>query len=97
MDWLIWGIAIGLGAWGLASWTGARKLRVLWYEWALGALAVVFALLAYQNVTATIAELEPQAVGFMLLAFGGPALVLAAGAAFLVWRRQQQLKAAPKV
>jgi hypothetical protein len=94
MDWLIFGIVIGLGTWGLVAWTRAHKIRVLWYEWAMAAAAVCFALMAWQNATASIAELEPQAVGFMIVSFGGPAILLAAAAAFLVWRRQAPAKAA---
>jgi len=96
MEWLIFGIIIGLGAWGLTAWTSARKIRLLWYDWVLAALAVVFALLAYQNYTASLAELEPQAATFLLVMFGVPALALAAIAVFLVWRRQQPAKPAPQ-
>ncbi|MCI0477677.1 MAG: hypothetical protein L0Y55_15645 [Anaerolineales bacterium] len=96
MEWLIFGIVIGLGAWGLSAWTSARKIRLLWYDWALAVLAVAFALLAYQNYTASIAELEPQAATFLLVAFGVPALILAGVAVFLVWRRHQPAKAAPQ-
>ena len=96
MEWLIFGIVIGLGAWGLSAWTSARRIRLLWYDWALAALAVVFALLAYQNYTASIAELEPQAATFLLVAFGLPALFLAALVVFFVWRRQQPAKPTPQ-
>ncbi len=96
MDWLILGIVIGLGTWALAAWTRARKLNLVWYEWLLIAIAVAFVLLAYQNYTATMAELEPQAGPFMLLAFGLPALVCAVAAGFLVWRKQQPARPAVK-
>lgn len=96
MDWLIIGLVIGLGAWALTAWTRARKLSVEWYAWVLIALAVVFVLLAYQNYTATFAELEPQAGPFMLVSFGLPALVCAVAAGFLVWRKQRLASPAPK-
>ncbi len=96
MDWLIFGIVIGLGAWALAAWTRTRKLNLVWYEWVLIVIAVAFVLLAYQNYTATMAELEPEAGPFMLIAFGAPALVCALAAGFLVWRKQQHASPAPK-
>lgn len=96
MDWLIWGILIGLGAWALASWTRTRKLNLAWYEWLLLAVAVTFILLTYQNYTATMAELEPQAGPFMLFAFGVPALICAAIVGTLVWRRQKPATPATK-
>ncbi|MBI4789196.1 MAG: hypothetical protein HY782_19360 [Chloroflexi bacterium] len=74
MLWLIIGLIIGVGGWWLVSWTGRKKLGVKWYEWLLAALAVAFALLAIQNLTASIAELEPQAGGILLALFGVPAL-----------------------
>ncbi len=96
MDWLIFGIVIGLGAWALAAWTHAHNLRLVWYEWVLIAIAVVFALLAYQNYTATMAELEPEAGPFMLIAFGVPALVCAVATGWLVRRQQHRVIPTPK-
>lgn len=96
MLWLIIGLIIGVGGWWLVSWTGRKKLGVKWYEWLLAALAVAFALLAIQNLTASIAELEPQAGGILLALFGVPALFFAAIAAFLVWRRQKKAVAPAK-
>lgn len=96
MDWLIIGLVIGLGVWALTAWTRSHKLHLVWYEWVLIAVAVVFVLLAYQNYTATLAELEPQAAPFMLIAFGAPALVCAVAAGYLVWRKQQPVSLVPK-
>ena len=92
MWWLILGVLIGVGGWWLASWTRKKNLRVSWYEWVLAVLAVLFALLALQNYFASVAELEPQAGWILLALFGVPALIFAAIAAFLVWRRQKGAK-----
>ncbi len=87
MMWLILGLIIGAGGWWLVSWTRARKLGVRWYEWLLGALAVALALLAIQNYTAFLREMEPYAASVMLALLGVPGLILAALAVFLVWWR----------
>ena len=93
MLWLIVGLIVGVGGWWLVSWTGQKKLGVKWYEWLLAVIAVGFALLAIQNLNASIAELEPQAGWILLALFGVPALIFAAIAAFLVWRRQKKVSA----
>ncbi len=93
MWWLILGVIIGVGGWWLVSWTRKQNLRVTWYEWLLAVLAVVFALFAIQNYFASVAELEAQAGAIMLALFGVPALILAAIAWFLVWRRQKSAQA----
>ncbi len=92
MWWLIIGVIVGVGGWWLVSWTGKKNWGVKWYEWLLGVVALLFALLAIQNLTASYAELEPQAGWILLALFGVPALILAALAAFLVWRRQKGAK-----
>ncbi|MDE3088030.1 MAG: DUF1418 family protein, partial [Chloroflexota bacterium] len=87
MMWFVLGLVVGAGGWWLGSWTSARKLGVRWYEWLLAALAVAFALLAIQNYTAFLKEMEPNAANVMLVLLGIPALVLAALAVFSVWWR----------
>jgi hypothetical protein len=83
------GLLIGAGGWWFVSWTRSRNVRVTWYEWLLTAVAVAFALLAIQNFTASLAELEPQAAWILLALFGVPALILAGIPAYLIWRRQK--------
>ncbi|MBI4786010.1 MAG: dehalogenase [Chloroflexi bacterium] len=90
---MILGLIIGVGGWWLIGWTRSKKIRVAWYEWLLTALAVGFALLAIQNFSASIAELEPGAAWVLLAIFGVPALIFEAIAMFLVWRRQKGVKA----
>lgn len=95
MLWLIIGVLLGVGGWWLVSWTRKQNLRVTWYEWLLGVIALLFALLAIQNFTASFAELEPQAAWILLALFGVPALIFAAIALFLVWRDGKVVKTAP--
>jgi hypothetical protein len=96
MLWLILGVIIGVGGWWLVSWTRTRNVKVTWYEWLLAVIALVFALLAIQNYTASVAELEPGAAWVLLALFGVPALIFAAIAGFLVWRRQKGASAPAK-
>jgi len=92
MLWLIIGIILGVGGAWLVAWARKQNLRVTWYEWLLAVVAVLFALLAIQNFTASFAELEPQAAWILLALFGVPALIFAAIPTFLVWRRQKSLQ-----
>jgi hypothetical protein len=96
MLWLILGLIIGAGGWWLVSWTRARRLQVTWLEWLLLIVAVVFALLAIQNFAASLSELEEQAPWVLLILFGAPAVILAALAWLLVWRRQRTAGVQPK-
>ncbi len=89
MWWLILGVIIGVGGMWLVSRTRKQNVRVTWYEWLLAVLAVLFALLAIQNFTASFTELEPQAAWILLAMFGVPAVIFAAIAWFLVWRRSK--------
>ena len=53
-----------------------------WYEWVLAIGAVILALLAYQNFTASISELQARAAWVFLATFGFLALL----AALAAWR-----------
>jgi hypothetical protein len=81
MLWLIVGIVLGLGVAYLVASSRSGGLRVRWYQWVLGAIAVVFLLLALQNYLALQSELEPNLASFALIAFGLPGVIAAA----LVW------------
>lgn len=88
MLWLIIGLIVGVGGWRLVVWTWQKNLRLTWYEWLLATLSVLFALLAIQNFTASVAELELRAAWILLALFGVAALILALIPIALVWRRQ---------
>ncbi len=88
MLWLILGLILGAGAMGLAWFARARQISIRWFEWVLAAAAVVLALLAIQNYLGSFGDMEPAAALVLLAMFGVPAIILAAVAVFLVWRRQ---------
>jgi hypothetical protein len=75
MLWIIVGLLIGAGFVFLAT---RGSLKLSWLDWIFLVLAVVFGLLALQNFTASLAELEPKAAWILLAAFGVPALLFAA-------------------
>ncbi len=76
--WLIIGIALGLGLAYLLSASRSGKMRIRWYQWILGAIAVAFLLLAIQNYFALLDELQPKMANFALIAFGLSGVVTAA-------------------
>jgi uncharacterized membrane protein len=59
-------------------WLIAKKVSLRWYEWLLGIVGYLLALLALQNWAASLQELQPRAGGLLLLMIGLPALVLIA-------------------
>lgn len=76
MMWLIIGIVIGIGLAYLVSASRSGKLRIRWYQWVLGVIAVAFILLAIQNYFALLDELQPKMASFALVAFGLPGVIL---------------------
>ncbi len=87
MEWFVFGVIVGAGGYGLAVWLRRTVVRITWYEWTLGVIALVLALLALQNLFASRAEMEDKAGWMGLLFLGLPAVVLAAIVGGLVWRR----------
>lgn len=88
MFWLVVGILLGVGFMLLAR----SNVKLAWFDWVFLVLAVVFGLLAYQNYTASIEELEGKAATLLLFAFGIPAAIFAG----IVIFRQVRKPAAPK-
>lgn len=86
MLWLILGLLIGVGGFWLAT---RGNLNARWYEWLLAILAVLLALFAIQNYTASLAENEPRAAGLLLAMFGLLALILGIVTGVLVWLRKR--------
>lgn len=70
MIWLVVGVVLGIGLYHVASRSLSGRLRVRWYQWLLGLLAVAMFLLALQNYLALQDEFEPTLAIFSLLAFG---------------------------
>lgn len=87
MLWLILGILIGVGGLYLFN---RKDLKLVWYDWVLLVLAVIFLLLAIANYSGSMAELEPRAAWFLLASFGLPGIILAAIVGVRVWRGRAQ-------
>lgn len=90
MFWLIIGLILGVFFFWLAT---AAKFKLTWYEWILTVLAVILALYAIQNYSASLVELEPRAAGILLALFGLPAVILALVDGLLVWNRLRKAPA----
>lgn len=66
-----------------------KKVEIKWWEWLLGAGAILFGMMAVQHYTGSIAEFEPSAGTIGALIFAGIAVVLAALTVQFVWRRNR--------
>jgi hypothetical protein len=86
MLWLILGILIGAGVVFVLN---RPDIKLLWYDWVILALALVFLLLAISNFNGSMAELESRAAWFLLASFGLPGVILAAIVGVRVWRNRQ--------
>lgn len=80
MLWLILGLIIGGGVVYIAL---SDKCKVAWYQWVLGAAAILLLLLTIQNYLGFGRELESAASTFILLVMGIPAVILGALAILL--------------
>lgn len=85
--WLILGIVIGIGALYLRK---QATVKLVWFDWVMLVVAIVFYLLAILNYTGSMEELEPRAAMFLLVAFGLPGLILTAIVGIRVWRNRLQ-------
>lgn len=83
MMWLVIGVGLGLGLAYLVSASRSGRIRMRWYQWLLGLVAVVLLLLAIQNYFALQDELEFKMASFALFAFGVPGVISAVLAVFL--------------
>lgn len=95
MLWMIVGLIVGVSAYWLVTTLQNRKLRVTWYEWLIGILALGLGLIGLQNFLGSLEELEPQAAWVMLGMFGVPALFFAGLTGYLVWRQNKPAKTIP--
>ena len=86
MWWLILGILLGAGALFLFK---REDVKLAWYDWAILVVALVFYLLAIENYTGSMSELEPRAAGLLLISFGLPAVILTAIVGVRVWRNRK--------
>ncbi len=57
-------------------WLLVKKVALRWYEWLIGIVGYLLALLALQNWAASLKEVEPRAAWILLLMIGIPAVML---------------------
>ena len=89
MSWFL-GMLLGASIALLVVWLRNRGISVKWYEWLMGAVALLLAMLSVQHyVGSTFIESEPTAAWMGTLVFGGIAVILLAVAWQLVARRQR--------
>ena len=93
MWWFLFGIVVGAGLLGLILQIKAKKVHVAWYEWLMGAAAVMIFLLLIQHFVGSLAEYEPTAAWMGALFMGVPGLVLAVLAVRLPLQRRIRSKA----
>lgn len=93
MWWFIFGMIIGAGILTVVLTVRARKIRVRWYEWLMGAVALILALLILQNFLASYTEHEPRAAWMGLLFMGIPCAVLGILAMRLPLQRRSRSRA----
>ena len=89
----IYGLILGAAILAFVLWVRSRKIKVTWYEWLMGSLALLLILLILQNFFASYAESEPTAAWMGVLFMGIPALILAVLAVRLPWQRHARSKA----
>ena len=82
---LIWGTAIGVGA----MWLAKKGFGIKWYEWLMGAISLLLITVTVQHYFGSLNEFEPKAAWMGSLILGLAAVVIAALAFQLVWRRNK--------
>ncbi len=87
---MIWiGIVIGGAAIAVVMWLRNKGITVRWYEYLMGALAVVLVMAAANHYIGSLNEFEPTAAWIGALIFGLTGLILGAVAWQLISRRQR--------
>ncbi|AGG06955.1 MULTISPECIES: hypothetical protein [Dehalococcoides] len=88
---LILGIFIGAGIAILVSWLRSRAIKVKWYEWILGVIALFSAIIGVQHYLGSLSIENESTAGWMgLLVFEGIALILVVFSWQLVARRAKK-------
>ena len=80
----IYGLIVGGGGMRLILWVQNENIRVGWYVWIMGAIAVLLGALTIQHFFASYKELEPKAAWMGVLFMGIPTLLLAGVATWLL-------------
>lgn len=85
--WILIGLLLGI----LFTWTAikltSKNLKVLWYEYVLGALGLLLFLFVAQNLVGSIDEWEMQAFWMFVVILGLPSLLLMGIPALRIVRR----------
>jgi len=84
MWWFLYGLIVGAGGMRLILWVQNENMRVGWYVWIMGAIAILLSAVTAQHFFASYKELEPRAAWRGALFMGVPALLLAGVAAWLL-------------
>ncbi len=93
MWWFLFGLVLGAVILALILGIRASKVRLTWYEWIIGIVALVLILLIIQNFVGSYAEYQPRAAWMGVLFMGIPAVILGVLAVRLPLQRHRQSKA----
>ncbi|MBL8117099.1 MAG: hypothetical protein J0L63_05755 [Anaerolineae bacterium] len=88
--WIIAGFLLGAGALYLRR---HPAIKLMWFDWLLLLVAIIFFMLAIENYNGSMSELEPRAAAVLLASFGIPGLILTAIVAVRAWRGMQKVGA----
>jgi len=77
MWWLLYGLIVGAGVMHLIYWVQDAGIKIGWYVWLIGALAILLGTLTVQHFLASYKERELTAAWMGVLVMGSPALILA--------------------
>jgi heme/copper-type cytochrome/quinol oxidase subunit 4 len=76
--WFWIGIIVGAALTALVVWLRNRNIKLAWYEYLLGVLAIAFGAAAVQHYFGSMAEYEYKSAWMGALVFGVICIVLAA-------------------
>ena len=83
------GLVLGAAIAVFAMWLRSKGIVVKWYEYLIGALAVLLGMATPFHYFGSLAEYEPTAGWMGSAIFAGLAIILAAVVWQLVWRRHR--------
>lgn len=83
------GMLIAAAIAAVVFWIIKKGIKLTWYEWALGGLAVLFTFMTFQHYTGSLNEYQETAATIGGLIFGGITLVLYIVTAQFIWRHNK--------
>jgi hypothetical protein len=87
MFWI--GLLIGAAILAIVYWIRNRNLSLKWYEWLMGAIAVLLIFVAVQHYFGALEEYVSKSAWMGILIFGLPALILLSLTWQLIARRNK--------